>query len=435
VAGPTGAVGAIGPQGVTGSTGSLGPTGAQGIQGVTGSQGLLGPTGAGVQGPTGARGATGPGGKGGNQGNQGSTGPTGPSAGPTGTTGATGPQASVAPYVTTFVPNSSATVNVGFTQGSIIVCPAGCSLVGVEFYASVAHDTAAVTPCVYSCVGNVPATLLQVGNPVPGFAQGLNSVHFNAPYTPVLNELVFVGLYTEVTDWSSAATNHMPRWYWSGPPTGSAPTATQQLPGADIPHFWPKTSIAKLATLDGVGVDVTMSKGNLRVVKVGTVNGVGARSATVKTAGKYYFETTVTLTNGQTDAVGLLESGGTFGEMVGGTKCLAALKATGAVWSNNVNTGRVIGAIANGDVICVAVDLTADKGWIRRNNGLWLGLALGICDPVAGTGSVQLAALPAFGPAVAFGGTGTAAGATMVPNFGATPYAFTPPVGYGNWMV
>jgi hypothetical protein len=60
---------------------------------------------------------------------------------------------------------------------------------------------------------------------------------------------------------------------------------------------------------------------------------------------------------------------------------------------------------------------------------------LSVCNPALGTGAVQLAPTVAFGPAVAFGGTGTAAGATMVPNFGATAYAFTPPAGFDNWMV
>jgi hypothetical protein len=417
-----------------GGTGSQGVQGIQGAAGSIGPPGAVGPTGAGVQGPTGARGPTGPAGKGGNQGNVGATGPTGAFGGPAGPTGATGPLATLAPYVAPFIPNSNVVVNVGFTQGSIIVVPAGCSLVGVELYASIAHDTAANRPCLYSCANNNPSTLLRTGDPVPGLTQGLNTLHFDTPYTPALDELVFIGIYTEVTDWSSAVVTTMPRWFWSGPPTGSAPSATYQGPGSIFPHIWPKTSAAKLVTMDGAGIDVTMTKANLVATKIGTGTS-GTRSKTVKTAGKFYFEAAFNPTSGVNDGIGLLRSDGTFAQMAIGLASVQVVKWSGNIWSNDVNTGRTVGPIVNNDIICVAGDLGARKGWIRRNNGLWLGLSLGVCDPVAGTGAVQIQPVAAFGPAAVFAGTGAAPGDMVTFNFGATPYAFAPPDGFGNCMV
>lgn len=339
-------------------------------------------------------------------------------------------------YTVPFVPNSSAMVNVGLTQGSIIVCPGGGSLMGVEFYASIAHDTAANMPCLYSCVGNVPKALLRTGDSIAGVTPGLNSLHFSTPYTPLTDELLFAGIYTEVADWSSAATNDMPRWHWTGPPTSDAPTAIQQLPGLSIPHIWPKMSANKLVTLSGASADVLLTKGNLVASKVGTANGVGVRSKTVKTVGKLYFETAVTLTNGNNDAVGLLQADGTYYQMaVEGSHCTQVVKWNGSIWSNNINTGRTVGPVATGDILRIAADLPARKAWVARNNGLWNGLSAASCDPAAGTGAVQMAPDVAFGPAVVFGGAGTASGAIMTANFGATPYAFPAPAGFGNWMV
>jgi hypothetical protein len=303
---------------------------------------------------------------------------------------------------------------------------------GVEFYTSIENSTVAVTPCLYSCSGNQPATLVRTGPTVYGVGVGLNALHFNTPYTPVLDEVLFLGVFTNGSDWSSATTTAGAWWSWAAGLLSPAPSATQALPGGAVPHFWPKVSTIKRVALDGVATDATLSKGSLVAVKTSLVNGVGARSSTVDGAGKFYFEATLTNTHGNNDCVGILLSTGTYSQMVvSGTNSTIFVKWSGMIWTNNVSSGFSLGAAVSGDVICIAVDLAARKAWLRKNNGLWNNQTG--ATPVTGVGGVQIATTGVFGPAVGFGGTGSAINDTLTVNFGAIPYSFAVPAGYGDW--
>jgi hypothetical protein len=216
--------------------------------------------------------------------------------------------------------------------------------------------------------------------------------------------------------------------------SGGSPTLGPTTVVADIETVYAPTIGFALATLDGVPANVTLSNGNLTATHSNTLTSSGARSSSNKTVGKFYFEVTMTVTHGDFDCVGILQSNATFINFVqNSTNCVAVYKNTGAIYANGGASGKTLGAIAAGDVIGVAVDLDARKAWLRKNGGLWNGFALTSENPNTGLGGVTIGASVSFDPAVGFGGTGTAAGDAMTANFGASAFGSTAPVGFINW--
>jgi hypothetical protein len=184
------------------------------------------------------------------------------------------------------------------------------------------------------------------------------------------------------------------------------------------------------ATFDGVNsAAVSTSNGGRTATITSSVPNVGARSTAVKTTGKYYFEMTCgSIFHG---CCGLLTSGGTYADVLGsGTNCAMALDSSGAIYSNNVNSGKAIGAYTGLDVVCFAVDLTGRLVWCRKGSANWNGTAG--ADPAAGTGSVVLAPTVGFSPMVTFSGS---AFDSLTINCGQAAYAFTRPSGFNDWTV
>jgi SPRY domain len=199
---------------------------------------------------------------------------------------------------------------------------------------------------------------------------------------------------------------------------------------------WVVPSPTTLASFDGANVNVALSNANLTVRLTVGISNSGARSSTLKSAGKFYFEVTMTQTHGAFDAVGILSASGTMGDFVtNGTNCVAIYRAAGNIFSNNANSGRTLGAIASGDVIGIAIDLNTRKGWMRKNGGNWNGLAIGSENPATGLGGVTIAPTVSFAPAVGFGGTGIAANDESTANFGALAYQTAAPSGFLNWTL
>ena len=181
--------------------------------------------------------------------------------------------------------------------------------------------------------------------------------------------------------------------------------------------------------------NVTLSGGNLIATHSNTVNNAGALAprASLKTTGKFYFEVTFNSVHGDLDCCGLMTSIGTFFNLVtSGSNCLAVYRWNGAINSNGSNSGKTLGACTSGDIISIAVDLTARKAWLRKNGGNWNGLALGSENPNTGLGGVVLYPTVSFVPVVGFGGANTAAGDNMTANF-AGPFLYAIPASFGTW--
>jgi SPRY domain len=199
---------------------------------------------------------------------------------------------------------------------------------------------------------------------------------------------------------------------------------------------WTVLAPSGLASFDGAVSAVNVSNDNLTATHASAANNAGVRSLSLKSTGKFYFEVAMTTTHGAFDCAGILTSSGLFVDLVAnGANCVVAYKNTGNIFSNNANSGKTLGAMAAGDVLGFAIDLTARKGWVRKNGGNWNGLAIGSENPATGLGGVTIAATATFAPAVGFGGTGTAAGDEMTANFGGTSFAATAPAGFTNWTV
>jgi hypothetical protein len=192
---------------------------------------------------------------------------------------------------------------------------------------------------------------------------------------------------------------------------------------------------AAFATFDGTASNATLSNGNLTGTHANTNNNSGARSTTLLSSGKYYFEVTVGNTHGLNDSAGVLLSTGTYTDLVtNGLNCVVVNLANGALFGNNVASTKSLPAIGAGDVIGIAIDLGNRNGWFRKNGGNWNGLAIGSENPATNAGGVPIASSGSFSPAIGFGGTSSASGDNMTANFGVTSFAFTPPSGFGYWV-
>jgi hypothetical protein len=212
---------------------------------------------------------------------------------------------------------------------------------------------------------------------------------------------------------------------------GIAVTKVVGMPG--LPVVFDTIGVApSFATFDPATVsagDVTLSNGNLTVTHATATANVGVRG--ISASGKYYFEVTH-VSGAAGDAVGLVTTTGTYGNVLAGTNCTVAFTTSGNISSNNGASGKNIGTLTPAStVIGVAVDLTARKAWFRKGAGNWNGLAIGSENPATGLGGVTVAPTVSFMPVVAFGAS--AGGDSYTVNFGATAFANAAPAGFSNW--
>lgn len=187
-----------------------------------------------------------------------------------------------------------------------------------------------------------------------------------------------------------------------------------------------------LATFN-TSTNAALSNGNLTATHTTATGSSGARVTTSRNSGKRYFEVTVGATHGASDCIGLLIPGGNYSSI--GTAADMTIVycsfGSGSIWAYSSNTGKNLGGnIIAGDVVGVAVDLTALKIWFRKNNGNWNGDAA--ANPATGANGISLPSTT-WTPFVGFDGAGTASGDNFTANFGQSAFANVAPSGYGNW--
>lgn len=185
------------------------------------------------------------------------------------------------------------------------------------------------------------------------------------------------------------------------------------------------------ATLNGTLTNATLSNANLTASHSNTSQGGARVGSPLQNSGKFYFEVTLTTITGTSSGVGLLTSAGTFANFLAGTSnCSALYQSGGAIWSNNANTSRTLGNLANGDVIGIAADFDNDKVWYRKApSGNWNGQVIGSQDPASNVGGVSISNYTAttLGPVLAFSGNATEA---FTANFGTAAFSGTVPAGF-----
>lgn len=173
------------------------------------------------------------------------------------------------------------------------------------------------------------------------------------------------------------------------------------------------------------GPEIVLSNGNLSACgSAGVLR--SARCVLGRSSGKYMWESTVTNRTGATSLAGWASVLASVWTYIGNSPISIGVQATNGQTSVNgmASSQNYLIPFAIGDVMSLAIDLDAGKGWLGRN-GAWLS-----GDPAAGTSpwftfSPGTKMWPGFASADV-NNSGTA-------NFGATAFTMTLPTGFAAW--
>lgn len=202
---------------------------------------------------------------------------------------------------------------------------------------------------------------------------------------------------------------------------------TAQIVGAQRPGV-----MVPIVTWDPAdkAADVTLSNGNLTAASV-SFGWKSARSTLAYTTGKKYFEVSF-------DAIGSYGLAGIHLEGPLGT--YTGSNSLGMGWNTageRYNAGAPVAALtptwANGDRLCVAVNIGTGMAWARKNNTGWNSVAGGSQDPAAGLGGIPLPAAMLSGNlfasvSVQFAGTDISTGC-----FNTASFLNPVPAGFSAW--
>lgn len=172
----------------------------------------------------------------------------------------------------------------------------------------------------------------------------------------------------------------------------------------------------------------TLSGGNLVATNSVSADG-GAKCVHLKKSGLLYFELLFNALSGGDSGGGICGSGASFAS-------LGADATFGAIQFKNGNT-YLNGSLqfGNGAVssqtLCVAVDFTHQKVWLRVNGGNWNNGVIGVQNPATNTGGMSTSAFDQAGLMIV--ALVTATGETATLNAGGSAFAFTMPSGFTGW--
>lgn len=195
--------------------------------------------------------------------------------------------------------------------------------------------------------------------------------------------------------------------------------------------WYKPASVASFTTWDPAnkGPNVVLSNGNLSVTVTSGYAGAfqNVKALASASSGKKYFEWKSDLQ--QTFGLPGICNGSQSmdGEFLGGTANSVGFVADGRVYVANVNVST-IQTYAQGDTVCVALDIGNQMIWFRTNGGNWNNS--GTADPATNVGGIDISAVS--GPYFPGGQINNDADA-FTANFGATAYAQAIPSGFGNW--
>jgi hypothetical protein len=182
----------------------------------------------------------------------------------------------------------------------------------------------------------------------------------------------------------------------------------------------------------------TLAGGNLAATNTGTTSmdqGVKVANAAGKTTGKYYFEgACTTKINGACLGFGIGTFASTYTFMgeraTTGNVCYILDGYCGTMWTYPFT----IGAVAQGEAICIAADITNRRIWFRRGAaGNWNASAT--ANPATNTEG-QVIPAGTMVPFATFGGLNGVANNVITGNFGASGFAGAVPSGFtSGWPV
>jgi hypothetical protein len=176
-----------------------------------------------------------------------------------------------------------------------------------------------------------------------------------------------------------------------------------------------------------LGGTCALSGGNLIASFTGTSVTGGVRSVDRVYTGQYYWECTFnTASNcnwGIANPAATLSGGGSGGANI------AQITAAGAVYINSGTIQVNLGAIANGTLVCVALDATSRLIWFRVGAaGNWNGNA---GNAPGGAGGLSVAPVGGIAlPLHAYNGGNTSTNGQVTTNFGGSAFSGAVPSGY-----
>lgn len=173
---------------------------------------------------------------------------------------------------------------------------------------------------------------------------------------------------------------------------------------------------------------ITLSNANLTAASTNSL-AKGVTGIQQQSYGRYYFEFTATTFSIFANVVGIAIPTVNVATVVNTYVGLAVInQGGGSVCINSASgSGVNLGAIANGDLICCAVDLPAQRIWFRKGAaGNWNANAT--YDPGTGVGGVSFAAIGAapYVPFLTYNGGGQAS----TVNFGGQAFSGAVPSGF-----
>jgi hypothetical protein len=207
---------------------------------------------------------------------------------------------------------------------------------------------------------------------------------------------------------------------------------TETTTAADAPDATITAGTLSLGTWNpsDKSANITLTNGDLTAAAT-TATASAVRCTTSATTGKYYFEVTAAGTIAAS-GVGIATAAANLGTIHSNPLLTAFVNiAAGTVFVNSTTSVGAGwgGALAAGDITCVAVDLVNQRIWFRKNGGNWNNN--GANNPVTNVGGFNISAV--FSSAAAFPVV-TFANTTLnhTAKFGGT-FTFSAPSGFVHW--
>lgn len=133
--------------------------------------------------------------------------------------------------------------------------------------------------------------------------------------------------------------------------------------------------------------EIELSNDDRTITKIGPIAWRSARSTEGHDKGRYYFEATFTEFSGSYIAIGVGAPDAVLDQYVGYSNKGVGLVSDGSVFINSSPT-TVTGAISEGDIVRVAVNIALRKIWFSVNGGAWNPSLGGVQNPETGEGGV-----------------------------------------------
>jgi hypothetical protein len=173
--------------------------------------------------------------------------------------------------------------------------------------------------------------------------------------------------------------------------------------------------------------NITLTGSNLIATATTVSRGI-VRAADAQVAGKFYFEYTCNVIAGANTSIGIATSLITSSSGTPDLGSCQIYKTSGQVWANGVNAFTFGTSLANGNVVCIALDCTARLIWFRIGAaGNWNNNAT--YNPATGVGGVPTWNFGAAFAAYPIAGL-QATSDQITANFGDTAFTGAVPSGF-----